>query len=39
VGIEVVQGTLPETEDDEAAVVFGACVEALEPSLGNCAAR
>jgi hypothetical protein len=40
VGIEVVQGTLPETaEDGEAAVVFGVCVEALEPSPGNCAAR
>jgi hypothetical protein len=39
VGTELVQGTLPETEADEAAVVFGTCVEALGPSPGNCVAR
>jgi hypothetical protein len=39
VGTELVQGTLPETAAAEAAGGFGACVEALEPSPGNCVAR
>jgi len=39
VGTEVVQGVLLATEGADAAVVFGACVEALEVSPGNCAAR
>jgi hypothetical protein len=39
VGTAVVQGVLLATEGADAAVAFGACVEALEVSPGNCAAR